>query len=128
MSIYCNKDLAHTIAPCDKHQELNIITNGGSKVFQYMAAANLLLVLVHINLSSLANILSLSDVANIPGVWLTIDMEVEHAILLHVDNNIIKFHECHDGLYYYDINPNKCSNTSFFKLFKSIYYLPSMRR
>ena len=112
VSVYCNEHLVHNLKPCQPHQELDIITNGGSETFTSMATANIVPITVHFNPRSLANILSLGDVANIPGARLTMDTEVERAILLHVNGDIIKFHECKDGLYFYDTGAHKHSNAT----------------
>ena len=50
---------------------------------------------VHVNEESLATILSLKDVAALPGVRVTMDTEVENAMIV---NNV----QCSDGLYYFD--------------------------
>ena len=113
VSMYCNADLVHHITPCPENQELNIVTNGGSETFPYIATSKLLPVPVHFNPHSLANILSPSDVANIPGARLTMDTEIERAIVLHINDETITFHECKDGLHYYDTSTNKHSSTSF---------------
>ena len=69
---------------------------------------------VHFNANSIANIVSLSDIANLDGAKLTMDTSVERAINLHVNNMTIQFKECADGLYYYDTNApiNTNSNPS----------------
>ena len=112
VSVFCNRKLIHDIQPCEPNQELHIITNGGSETFPYTATSNLLPIPVHFNPHSLANILSLSSVANIPGARITMDTHVEKAILLHVNGQTYKFLECQDGLYFYDTKhlPNH-SNT-----------------
>ena len=112
VSVFCNRKLIHDIQPCEPNQELHIITNGGSETFPYTATSNLLPIPVHFNPHSLANILSLSSVANIPGARITMDTHVEKAILLHVNGQTYKFLECQDGLYFYDTKhlPNHSNN------------------
>ena len=112
VSVYCNKKLVKDIHPCPPNQELHIVTNGGSESFPYTATANLLPISVHFNPHSLANILALSDVANIPGARLTMDTQIERAILLHINDAVYKFLECKDGLYYYDTSSDKNNITT----------------
>jgi len=67
---------------------------------------------MHYNPGSIANVLSLSTVANIPGCRLTMDTEVEKAIIINMENgNELKFVECANGLYYYDTTNFNNKNT-----------------
>ena len=60
----------------------------------------------------MANILSLSDIANLEGARLTMDTDIERAIQLHYNNHTFTFLECMDGLYYWDSNsPHKTKET-----------------
>ena len=102
----CNPELVKDIEDCPSGDELTVITNGGSEISKQRATAKLLPIDVHFNPHSLANILSLRNVANIPNARLTMDTAVDHAILLHVNDEIIRFTECRDGLYYFDTNHN----------------------
>ena len=112
VSVFCNKELVTNITPCAEGDELHIITNGGSEIFKNTASLNLLPLQVHFNPASLANILSLSDVANLSGARVTMDTSQARAITLHYNNKKFLFQECQDGLYYYDTNHNH-SNTQF---------------
>ena len=112
VSVYCNPQLVHNITPCEPHQELQIITNGGQEFFAHHATSNLVPLPVHFNSKSLANILSLSDVANIPGAKVTMDTSVERAIKLHLQDKVITFNECKDGLYYHDTSSNTINDSN----------------
>ena len=118
VSVCCNKALVHDITTVTGNDELTIITNGGSQIFKQTATLNILPLPVHFNSNSLANILSLSDVANLPGARITMDSTVEKAINLHHNGVTLKFEECSDGLYFLDTskyNPTKPSVTSYSK-------------
>ena len=65
---------------------------------------------VHFNPSSIANIISLSDVANLEGARVTMDSSVARAINLHFNGDIYQFKECADGLYYFDPTKSNHSN------------------
>ena len=113
--MFCNEELAHDIRDCLPGDGITVITNGGSEVFKQHGTLNLLPLKVYFNAESIANIVSLSDIANLEGAWLTMDTNVERAINLHIGGNTLQFKECSDGLYYYDTksplsNPNP-SNT-----------------
>ena len=103
VSVCCNKDMVTGIKPCGDDGPLRITTNGGAQAFYNTATLKMLPMTVHFNAKSLANILSLSDVANLPGARLTMDTDIERAIVLHYNNKQIRFRECYDGLYYLDV-------------------------
>ena len=107
ISVCCNPNLVNNIKPCPPGHEVTVVTNGGAQSFEKEATLNILPIRVHFNHDSLANILSLSDVANLPGARLTMDSQVERAIILHLNQEEIKFLECSDGLYYWDSSSNK---------------------
>ena len=107
ISVCCNPNLVNNIKPCPPGHEVTVVTNGGAQSFEKEATLNILSIRVHFNHDSLANILSLSDVANLPGARLTMDSQVERAIILHLNQEEIKFLECSDGLYYWDSSSNK---------------------
>ena len=55
----------------------------------------------------MANILSLSDIANLEGARVTMDTSIARAIKLHYHSQVFTFLECMDGLYYWDSSSNK---------------------
>ena len=99
VSVFCNRDLVSNVNLCEPGQGITVITNGGLQSFEEEADANLLPIKVHFNPDLLANILSMSDVANLPGACVTMDSSMERAILLHYNGEVIRFNECADGLY-----------------------------
>ena len=86
-----NPTLLTNIRPCRAGEELHIVTNGGSKSFAHVGTLKVLPLTVHYNHKSLANILSLKDVANIPNARLTMDTMIDRAIILTVDGTSIRF-------------------------------------
>ena len=84
------------------------MTNGGSQAFNKKADLNYLPIEMYYNEDSMANILAMSDVANLPRARIMMDSNKERAILLHYGGHTFKFQECHDGLYYLDV----CTLTS----------------
>ena len=106
-SVSNNRDFLGPISKCTPDNVLMVFTNGGSKTFDETALLKLLPMTIHHNPDSMATILSVKDVGNIPGVQITMDTLKEKAIIVKHDNNIFKFKECKDGLYYYDTAQDK---------------------
>ena len=110
VSVFCNKSLVKDIKDCLPGDGITVVTNGGSEKFQQQGTLKLLPLNVHFNNNSIANIISLSDIANMDGAKLTMDTSVERAINVHVGDLKIQFKECTDGLYYYDTkNPGRAN-------------------
>ena len=57
---------------------------------------------IHFYPESMANIIGTKDVASTPGVHISIDSRKDSAIIVGYQNQVIKFQEYRDGLYYYD--------------------------
>ena len=103
VSVFCNSELVNNIQPCQPGTGLTVITNGGSQTYKYTAETKMLPMKVHFNAHSIANILSLSEIENLPDSKLTrMDSSKERAILLHHKGQIFRFKECIDSLYYWD--------------------------
>ena len=95
------------VCDCTSDETLMVYTNGGSKNFTKMAPFKLLPMEVHFNPESMANILPIKDVASIPVLNISMYSRKERAIIVEYKNQIIKFQEFCDVLYYYD-TANKC--------------------
>ena len=61
---------------CAKHEELKVLTNGVSLLFDQKLRLTFLPLNVHVNENSLAAILYFKDVNNIPGVPVTMDISI----------------------------------------------------
>ena len=55
---------------------------------------------VYYNKNSLANVLLFKQIDALDGVKITLDTSVEKAMLVHMNDKVVKFRECKDGLYY----------------------------
>jgi len=105
--------MINEVRDCDEDEVLNITTNGGSLVYDKIGISKHVPVEMHYNPNSIANVLSMSVVAGIPGVRIVMDSEIEKAITVFLDEDqSIKFQECSDGLYYYDTNSFNKNNDS----------------
>ena len=103
VSVCCNKNLVRDMRECNEEDQLTIVTNGGKQIYTKIAVLKNLPIQVHFKEESLANIISFRDIANIPGVKITMDTTKERAITVMMANGSeYKFNECPDGLYYYD--------------------------
>ena len=62
----------------------------------------------------MANILAFSDVANMDGVYITMDTRKERSMIVHFEheNRTVRFNECAEGLYYHDISDINDTNFS----------------
>ena len=92
----------NNIKKCGKAECLTIFTNGGSLFFEKIGQFKFFPLKVHFNAESMANILSMKDVASLPGVRVVHDSSTERAILIHFTNCTYKFKECRKGLYFFD--------------------------
>ena len=83
VTVCCNPKIVHEIQPYGVQGPLRITTNREDQSFHEVATLNLLPLKVHFNQHSMANILSMSDVANLKGGRLSMDLVIDRAILLH---------------------------------------------
>ena len=102
------------IRDCNSDLFLKVYTNEDSNNFTHMAPFKVLPMEVHYNTDSMANTLVIKYVASIPVVNIIMDSSEEHEIIVEYNNNIIKFQECCDGLYYYDNASTFISQVNFF--------------
>ena len=102
VSVICNPNLVSNIHACSPGQGITVITNGGAQSFNEEATLNLLPVRVHYNSESIANILSLSDIPNLPGATLKMDTLVDRAINLYYNDVVYRFAKFVDGLYFHN--------------------------
>ena len=107
VSVFCNSSLVHNIQTCKPGAGLTVVTNGGAQTYDHKAKFNFLPMNVHFNVHSIANILSLSDVANLPDTKITMDTSKAKEMYLHHKDRVYTFKECVDGLYYWDTSSTK---------------------
>ena len=86
VSVCCNTELVRDMRECDEEEKLTIVTNGGNQIYNQIAVLKILPIQVHFKKESLANIISLRDIANIPGVKITMDTTKERAITVVMGN------------------------------------------
>jgi hypothetical protein len=97
-----NLEMVGDVRNCSADERLTVHTNGGTKIFGKIAPLKLLPLEVHFNRESMATILSLKSVADIPNVRISMDTQKERAISVFFGDKLFKFVECKDGLYYFD--------------------------
>ena len=82
-----------------------MLTNGGHLSFNKMGDLLLLTMKVHINESSMANILYFSDISNIAVLHIKMYMSKGKLINIHIeDGKNIHFKACAEGIFYVNIN------------------------
>ena len=86
-----NKALLSNIRDCTKDETLLVHTNGGDNIFHQQGDLNILPMTAHYNPTSLAKILPMKDVQNIPSIRITMGNLEESAMLIHLsDGNVLK--------------------------------------
>ena len=86
VSICFNEDLIRHIRKSEVDEELTVITNGEKQTFKNMAILKYMPLQVYFKSDSLANIISLRNVANIPGVSITMDTEKERGTMVKMNS------------------------------------------
>ena len=76
-SVCCNIDLVTNISKCTDDEILTMETNGGEQKYEHMATLKALPINFYFKSDSLANIIALSDVVEMPGVSVTMDLSRE---------------------------------------------------
>ena len=107
MSCICNKELVENITACKDTEVTRVYTNGGHVDYTHKANLQILPFEVFFNESSMANILSLKDVAS--KFKITMDTSIDRAMTVHInEHTLLRFQECSDGLYYLDTSTIAC--------------------
>ena len=65
-------------------EKLKFFSTGGTTYFEKQGTCNILPIKVWFNDNSLANILSMNEVANIDGVSITMDTSIDNAIIVNL--------------------------------------------
>ena len=99
-SVSKNTDMVTNVKSCSKDDFLKILINAGHRSFKKEAKLKILPMLVHFNEKSMATILSMKDVANLPGVRIHMESEVEKEINVFYKVRLVKLKECEYGLYF----------------------------
>ena len=79
---------------------MEIHTNGGSLVYKHMGQFNFLPLNVYFNDQSIANILSLKRVMDIPGVSIAMENGCKSALVLHYMDKEVRFTGAGGGLFH----------------------------
>ena len=114
---FCSPQYLKSIKQCKPGDELQLVSTGGITTFRQHGVFQLLPLRVHYNPKTMANVLSLKAVMDLPGVDVKLDSTKSDEIVVTVKNggrpeSSFVFTPCHDGLYYY--NPkSKASNNEY---------------
>ena len=106
-------DYVEEVKNCAKHEEITVLKNGGSLIFDWKGRLKYLPLNVHVDDNSIASILSLNYVNKIPGVCVTMDTLIEKAMsMIMRDGTVLKFKSCVSGLYYFDMERTDVQNSN----------------
>ena len=114
-SCFRNKAYVKEIHQVADSEKLKLFSTGGTTYFEKQGTCNILPIKVWFNDKSLANILSMNEVANIDGVSITMDTSIDNAIIVNLpDGNSLRFEQINDGLYAYNLVSEIKSKELFF--------------
>ena len=108
------------ICDCNSDETLTVYQNRGLKTFTQMATFKFLPMEVHFNPKSMNNIFAIKDIASIPVLNISMDSRKKLAIIVEYKNHIIKFRECHDGLYFYDTENRFISHVNLYSFLSTV--------
>ena len=97
-SVGKNPDMFKKISECLEEERLNVVKNGGNKAFNEIGEYGLFPIEAHFNLHTMAKMVALKDMTNVPGVRITMDSSKQHAIAVDYEGKNHKFKECQYGL------------------------------
>jgi len=101
MTCVFNKNLVKNITAYKNNEVTRVYTNGGHADYNRKAKLQILPFEVLFNESSMANILSLKDIAS--KFKITMGTSIDRAMMVHVnEHTLLRFQECSDRLYYLD--------------------------
>ena len=85
---------------CSKNKEMKVHTNGGSLRYDTLGSFKYLPIICYHNEKSIANVLSLKNVSDIPRCNIYMDTNIGPEIYIKYRNLILKFNQSVSGLYY----------------------------
>ena len=80
-SVGNNSELVSNIQDCSHNNTSTVLTNGGSQTFSKLASLKKIPIDIHFDFDFMANILSLKDIALIPGARILGDSKKEREII-----------------------------------------------
>ena len=99
-SVLKNAYLAKNVINCNAEENILMLTNGGGLYFNDMGEILPFPMIVHINESSMYNILYFAEVDKIAVVHINMDASKEKLINIHIkDGKFIYFKACLGGLF-----------------------------
>ena len=99
------------IQSCSKLEKLQMESGSGVVTYSSKGIIKLQDLPVHYKKGTIANVLSFKEVSSIPGVRITVDTDVDQAMLVHMGSRVLKFTQCNDGLFYLDLTNYKLNES-----------------
>ena len=111
VSSVMNPYILSDIKDCHHNTYIHVFTNGGYIGYKQSSKMDLFTLRVFYNPYSIVNIFSLVDVTS--QFRVTMDTNNEPAILVQtIPYSMLKFYQCHKGLYYFDTSDPYLCNPS----------------
>ena len=112
----CNEALLTNMRDATREESILLYSDAGTQVYNKMGDLKDFPMKAMFNSNGIANVLSLKEVSEIPGVVITMDTSVDPGITVTFeDGKSVKFNRSHDGIYYVDMSPkvvNKDKSTN----------------
>ena len=106
-----NEALISDITDCVEGEELNLLTNAGSKCFDKKGIFTLFPLDMFLNTNSLATVLSFFCLQSIDGVRITYDSDIDNVFHVMYQDQCYDFIAGGGGLYYFDYSSHKPKTT-----------------
>ena len=103
-SVFRDQTIISDLRKCFPNDELKMHTNGGSITYKHIGTFKHLPLQVYHNNDSIANILSLTDVMNIPGLTVRIKKDPVPSFVLKYQGNEVLFTSAGGGLFHCTID------------------------
>ena len=106
--------LVKNVRTLPRSEHFTVKTNGGSMVYTKDAELKIFPMRVYVNEDSTANILSMKDLEDVPGLYITYDSRIKRGFLVHYEDKVYTFEQSKEGLYFLEEQPrsNKLNKKS----------------
>ena len=101
-TVFNNCSFLQSIVACGDEDSLTMRSNGGSLDYYLKSTLKMFPLEVHFNENSMANIISLFDLINVPGVIITMDTRKDSGFNVTFGDKLYQFTPFENGLYYFD--------------------------
>ena len=109
----CNKDLIGDVRDATADEQILLHSDAGTQLYDKIGMMKDFPLPAMYNAKGIANVVSLKDMASIPGARIRMDTSVDPGITVDFkDGKSVTFRRCDDGLHYLDLNPKNLTNSN----------------